>query len=843
MDVEKVSPFAPSEREYHTVILAALLHDIGKLLQRGSFGSLDSKGKHPQVSADFISLYSSLFEQVANPELLKTLVQHHHESPQFPKDLRVDGIPDPYIRSLASVISLADNFSASERGEFTGQWQDFKFTPMAPVIENIQMEKSGRTPAMRFRAHPLVGTDDKIFDGIFPSTFSKYAEGELNKLLEEFGKEFANWVKKLHVSSFDIQLYYLLHLFNKYSWCLPSNTQEDIPDVSLFDHLKMTTAIASCLYIYHKENNSLDEKTIRAAEQRRFCLVAGDLSGIQSYIFSISNIGAGGIARKLRARSFFIQLVIESCAQKILKKFDLSPANIIIAAGGNFYLLVPNISATKFRLENINREIDAWFLKNLNAEIALNLAFAELDGVDFHASSEKYEGFGSILKKVNDRLSISKQNRLSSVLQKDNWQEVAFIRDVDFKGQEACQSCGKFPRNDINGLLCGHCQVDKNTGKDLPNRDILAFYSDSAKGNISLPYGSASLVKNISQAEDIPEIAIKLNSPDLSDLVGCPAQSKFIATYIPVVVDEADKKRLFQIASKSNIKDDALPEIGEPVIFELLAAQARGRKYLGFLKMDADNIGMATVFGLKRDKPDSGMDTVSRLATLSRQVEWFFAGWIQHLISQEFKNCYIVFSGGDDLFIVGPWDEIINLADRINADYAKYTGNPELTLSAGIVIAGSSYPISLAATAAGDAMKESKKEDHDKNIGHGNKLTLLGSTLSWGDWNEVKQKWKELSGKLLSEDIKSSFLYSLLEYGRMWNIFKRGDAMGLKFQPLLAYNVGRNLNEKKNPAFYAWAQSIISLKLDELKQKQTILDNLDLLGQLLILGKEGDDKE
>ena len=42
-------------KEYQTVILAALLHDIGKFLQRGSFGSLNTEGKHPKVSGTFIS--------------------------------------------------------------------------------------------------------------------------------------------------------------------------------------------------------------------------------------------------------------------------------------------------------------------------------------------------------------------------------------------------------------------------------------------------------------------------------------------------------------------------------------------------------------------------------------------------------------------------------------------------------------------------------------------------------------------------------------------------------------------------------------------------------------------
>lgn len=829
------------EKEYQTVILAALLHDIGKLLQRGSFfGSLDIKGKHPQVSSDFISAYYGLFNKVVDAELLKTLVQHHHENPNFPQSLRVDGISDHKIRKLATLISMADNFSASERGERSEQWQDFKFTPLASVIQRVQIplkstaENTSKSPSLHFRARPLKDTQDEFFSTIFPESFNKYEEGELNQSLKEFGSDFASWTKKIDSINYDTLLYHLVHFLYKFAWCIPSNTQEDIPDVSLFDHLKTTAAIASCLYLYHKDNDSLTENAVKAFNKNRFCLVAGDISGIQNYIFGISNIGAGGVARKLRSRSLFIQLVTEACAMKILKDFNLPVTNVLMSAGGNFHLLVPNISSTKMILSNVNEEIDLWFLKNLNGEIALNLANTDFDGNEFKASLDKSEGFGGVLRRANDKLASFKQQRFSSVLKKaSKWENHQFVIEVDFKGQEACQSCGKFPREDSSEELCIHCKLDRDTGKDLPGKSGIAFYASSNTGDISLPYGSASLIAGIPGKGDNPELVIKFNSNDLSDLSQFPVQSKFIATYIPEVEDEADKKRIHELGKAANMKGKDLPDVGQPVTFELLALQASGRPYLGFLKIDADNMGTAIVFGLKRESQEAGLDTISRLATVSRQIEWFFSGWVQHLISQSFKNCYIVFSGGDDLFLIGPWNEILELADKIRSDYARYTGNPELTLSAGMVISSSSYPVSEVAEAASDAMKKSKTDEK-------NRITLLGHTLSWGDWIRVREKWVELKEKVESEKISSAFLYSLLEYGQMWRHYKEdGLVSGLRFQPLLAYNISRNLNTRQCPTFCQWAQSIISLRLDEMQQKQVILDNLGLLAHLLILGKGG----
>jgi len=80
-------------KQYQTVVLAALLHDVGKLLQRGSFGALDITGRHPEVSGRFVAAFERFFSDAADTTLLKTLVERHHESDQF-RGLRVREIED-----------------------------------------------------------------------------------------------------------------------------------------------------------------------------------------------------------------------------------------------------------------------------------------------------------------------------------------------------------------------------------------------------------------------------------------------------------------------------------------------------------------------------------------------------------------------------------------------------------------------------------------------------------------------------------------------------------------------------------------------------------------------------
>ncbi len=81
----------PNTKEYQTIVLAALLHDVGKLLGRGRFSLLD-RGQHPKFSAEFVGAFQEIFAVVSDVPLLRELVQRHHENKQrFPPEFLVEG--------------------------------------------------------------------------------------------------------------------------------------------------------------------------------------------------------------------------------------------------------------------------------------------------------------------------------------------------------------------------------------------------------------------------------------------------------------------------------------------------------------------------------------------------------------------------------------------------------------------------------------------------------------------------------------------------------------------------------------------------------------------------------
>jgi CRISPR-associated protein Csm1 len=223
-----------------------------------------------------------------------------------------------------------------------------------------------------------------------------------------------------------------------------------------------------------------------------------------------------------------------------------------------------------------------------------------------------------------------------------------------------------------------------------------------------------------------------------------------------------------------------------------------------------------------------GYDTAAHLAALSRELDLFFSGWMQHQLSQveKFQPFYTVFSGGDDLFLVGPWDRAAALAREIYERFRAFVGgNPQITLSAGVLFAKDRYPIARAAGDAEGALERSKeraweeaegerepaREDDPAGKAQGRRtrdqLTVLGDTFRWQDAPAIFAEIDRLRPRL--DSMKAAFLYSLVEYGRLYRLLvDKGNQEGLRYKPLFAYNIARNLR-KGDRALYDWADGLL----------------------------------
>jgi CRISPR-associated protein Csm1 len=205
--------------------------------------------------------------------------------------------------------------------------------------------------------------------------------------------------------------------------------------------------------------------------------------------------------------------------------------------------------------------------------------------------------------------------------------------------------------------------------------------------------------------------------------------------------------------------------VGAPKTFEHIAAMAfnisqeadgyRGIDALGVLKADVDNLGLLMSCGMEPDR-----FTPARLLTLSRQVNWYFALYLPHLlkVTPQFNDIYTVFAGGDDLFLIGPWNRVVELARVLHKTFAEYVcQNDKIHFSAGISLHKTHAPLDKLAHETEAAIGKSKDEGR-------NRITLFNETADWDEFlllQGIKDKlleWRE------SKLINNAMLYRLDEF-------------------------------------------------------------------------------
>ncbi len=229
------------KNDYERVALGGLLHDIGKLFNRSDFyREKGVSGEHPFLSSWFVD-YIVENKIILNDEALKEITQKHHESQYFPKELNVSSIKDTNLKKLALIVAKADNYSSMERhGE--DKTRSYKNVPLDSIFSRIDIGK-GKAPTTRYYLREFHK------EHLFSKTHEANSQSEVNDIIEKLLSE----VREIKTDSFQVLYLRVLEIIKKYVWTLPSDTQKEICDLSLYDHLKTTSAISIASYNYHIE--------------------------------------------------------------------------------------------------------------------------------------------------------------------------------------------------------------------------------------------------------------------------------------------------------------------------------------------------------------------------------------------------------------------------------------------------------------------------------------------------------------------------------------------------------------------------------------------------------------
>ena len=798
------------DKQVITIAIAGLLHDVGKFMQRAelekkypgikrNYGGFCPVNKHG-IPGYLHAAHTAWFIENLIPDGIVDKNElynaaRHHKNP-----------PGDLYREADCLSSGMERHREEESSDDKGHYKKVR---LHSVLEYMAIERNTmKTPQWR---HELLPLDDAA-KSCCPVPIQKLSPPEDESLVASYTAlwdGFEQDFRAIETQDAGAFLITLLALLEKYTWCIPSSTM-DRPDISLFDHAKTTSAIAVALHCFHRELGDLATARIwQQDEVQKFILLAGDLSGIQSYLFGIANVGAGGTAKRLRARSFFLSALSDIAAHRILHECDLSLPNQIMSSGGKFYLLLPNTKTVCGAIAKLTTEFNDWLLDHLNGEVALNLA-----KVSFSCS--ELLRFDRILKSVNNQLQKEKNRPFhSSLTTEDGWHTERFIADRIFENEESlCRSCGKFAGvvRDDDLVRCDYCEHDIRLGRELAKAAGIQFFNNSKQGDYSLLGYSFSILKKKTPHGSDTYLVSPFNDWSF-DRRSAPLKPRYFANHIPMF-----DKNLCQYCDNGDCKEKGNAEKNNPKFFTCLAQSVkRGRKALGVFKADVDNLGLIFVNGF-REKDDKSDKSISRITTLSRLLDTFFTGRLDHLLRTEFQNMYTVFAGGDDLLLIGPWGQTLDFALRLHKEFSAFScDNPDFTISGGMAIVKPRLPIAAAIEVADGLLDEAKQNksmgsDHPKD-----QLAVLNDCFKWDRAGMLLEEGDKLAAWQEEKRVSAGFVRQLLESAGQYRTFvETGETRHLRFVPMLAYSITRNIPARETEIMQ-WAHDLTNITSEKLK--------------------------
>ncbi len=510
-----------------------------------------------------------------------------------------------------------------------------------------------------------------------PQEDVKPTEAEVKSLWRGFAAEAAQ-VLKLPIEA-GARFEAFTHLLHKWAWAVPCSYGE--PGVSLYDEFRVLSALVHASGCARRP----------AGE---FLLVGGDIPGIQSFVYTITSKGA---AKGLRGRSFFLQLLGDAVARRLLAELELPGSNVIYAAGGNLMLLAP--AGVENKIGEVGAAINRQMFRAFEGDLALCLACCPLPATQVGSSD-----FAEASRRLHQRLGRQKRRRFADIAEKE-WDKV-----FGPEGQGGVQFCAvcqherrkgeKGERLEDGGWVCPQCTGFQELAQAIARDPLLIVVGQRR------PDGDG---------EGWQELLWELTGrwyafgQDLAAYVPPDARAYYL-NHLAYLNESVQGYRL--IANTTPRGEDGLVKT-----FEDLADGAVGLKRVGVLRMDVDDLGQVLIRWL----PDRTMASTS---ALSHALDRFFTGWLDAICSEVAAApqmagvpgnrgdlLYVIYAGGDDLFVVGAWNLIPLLAERIHRRFAAYVGhNPNLHISAGITLEDRKFPLYQAADRAGGALEQGAKE-------------------------------------------------------------------------------------------------------------------------------------
>ncbi|UJS25962.1 type III-A CRISPR-associated protein Cas10/Csm1 [Thiothrix winogradskyi] len=794
------------------VALAAFLHDLGKFAERARIEEAHQKDtdgnqrrdlnvqlycpkyneRHTHIHAAYTAIGFDLLEQHmpdlvgddmtpfkpwkdrdADDSLINAAAMHHK--------------PGTFLQwVIATADRVASGFEREKFEDYNKLADDEKAklnhytTRQLTLLEQIRLD--GKPPKKedlkyRYALKPL--TVDSLFpqkkEQCEPEGNNTKAQAEYKALWQDF-REALTKIPDAHRKNLPLWLDHFDTLWQVYAHAIPAATvspmnQNIKADVSLYDHSKTTAALAVGLWRYHQETGQETGK-LEDWDTNKFLLIQGDFFGIQDFIFASGGETRKRAAKLLRGRSFYVSLLMECAALKIMDVLGLPSTSQVTNAAGKFLIVAPNTPDTIQKLEKVQHELNQWFIDHTFGQSGVGLAWLPAACNDFTQGK-----FSDLMKRLFEQLEKVKLRRFDLCATQAPMVFDEFLDAFD-NNKTVCAIDGRSPGivaledkwisrlaadqikvgqylTGFKRLLITRDDLNHNTLK-LP---IFGFHVSFTKSeDITGKFGQLARQANLLRAFDF-------SLPDTADKAlwkgyARRAINAWIPRFTKADFDTFDKYTdTDEIYEKTEGETKTLNHLADEDQWMDEKGDWIGISALMTLKGDVDNLGIIFQRGI-------GAPSFAKMAALSRQMNAFFSIWLPYLCQKEFPNTYTVFAGGDDFFLIGPWRSTMKLAQRMQVEFKRYVGeNPDVHFSAGLSITKPGLPINYLADMAEAALDKAKSYNFDPKKDKAapkNAVTCFGHSASWEHFNDLLECAEQLNVIRKDFDLSTGYLYGLL---------------------------------------------------------------------------------
>ena len=575
---------------------------------------------------------------------------------QIAKATSIDVTTELAPDSLVYITSVAAKIASGLKGAVETQERKEDFLSKQSDIFNVFSD----SPSQRyFNARPLElgGEPNYAKESTEPSDQSDY-----DRIVATLEKEF----ERFDYSQSQIDA--LLNLIESTLSYVPVSTRtKELSDISLATYSRLTAGFALAIEEYLADKKCRDYEKVLGQDleafysEKAFLLASFDLSGIQDFIYNIATAGA---AKQLKARSLYLDFMGEHIADSLLEKLELTRANLLYVGGGHAYFILPNTEKTRETLASFEAEFNQFLVKHFQTGLYVAFGWSPFSANDMTTTLADYRKVYQTTSRMISQKKISRYD--AKTLLKLNQGGKSSQRECAI-----CHSVEKLTNHNYQEV-CHICAGMYRFAKEIQENYYIVT---KEKG---LPIGPGVSIRGVSEDELAQEEWTRVYVKNSYSADVLKATHVFVGDYKYAEIDK-------------------------------YAESGQGIKRLAVVRLDVDDLGAAFMAGFSY-QAGGKYNTLARSATFSRSMSLFFKVYINQFAKE--KKLSIIYAGGDDVFAIGSWQDVIEFTICLRQNFIKWT-NGKLTLSAGIGVFPDKTPVSLMAQQTGNLEGAAKDNDKD----------------------------------------------------------------------------------------------------------------------------------